>query len=140
MESVQKEFTDDMFLRGNIPFNSYNHRLKKLGIKSLEYRRLEFDIIFVFEIYHSQSDLHLNDYFEHCDTKCNLRSFNFLIRSKFYSNSDQCRNFFLMRIIVVWNSLPYELVSVPNIIIFRHCLKRFNLCDIFLKHSFVLFD
>ena len=39
LESVQRNFTRYAFIRCNIPFNSYNDRLCKLGIKSLEYRR-----------------------------------------------------------------------------------------------------
>ena len=75
-----------MFLRCNIPFRSYADRLDKLGIKSLEYRRLQFDIILMFKIYHKLSDLHFDNYFEHCDRKYNFRSHNFKIKSKFCFN------------------------------------------------------
>ena len=84
-----------MFLRSSIPFNSYADRLNKLGIrpKSLEYRRLEFDIILMFKIYHNLSILHFDNYFEHCDRKYNFRSLNFTVKSKFCANTDQFRNF-----------------------------------------------
>ena len=68
LKSVQKKFTRNVFLRCNIPFRSYADRLDKLGIKSLECRRLQFDIILMFKIYHKLSDLQFDNYFEHCES------------------------------------------------------------------------
>ena len=50
----------NVFLRFNISFYSYTNRLNTLsvGIKLLEYRGLESDIILMFEICHNLSDLH----------------------------------------------------------------------------------
>ena len=111
----------------------------------MEYRRLQFDIILMFKIYHKLSDLQFDHYFEHCDRKYNLRSHNFQIKSKLYTNTEQFRNFFFIRIINVWNKLPQDLVSAPNIVIFRNRLKNFNsltfilllllLFELFLLHS-----
>ena len=39
--------------------------IHKLGIKSLEYHRLEFDVILMFKIYYNLSDLQFDDYFNH---------------------------------------------------------------------------
>ena len=114
-----------MFLCCNIPFRSYADRLDKLGIKSLKYRRLQFDIILMFKIYHKLSDLQFDNYFEHCD-----RKYNFQIKSKLCTNTEQFRDFFFIRIINVWNKLPQDLVSAPNIVIFRNRLKNFNLYSI----------
>ena len=108
----------------------YADRLDKLGIKSLEYRRLQFDIILMFKIYHKLSDLHFDNYFEHCDRKYNFRFHNFKIKSKLYTNTEQFHNFFFICIINVWNKLPQDLVSAPNIVIFRNRLKNFNLYSI----------
>ena len=55
--------------------------------KSLEYRRLDFDIILMFKIYHSLSDLFFYNYFEHYDRMYNFRSHNFKIKSKFCANT-----------------------------------------------------
>ena len=81
----------------------------------------------MFKIYHKLSDLHFDNYFWHCDRKHNFRSHNFKIKSKFCTNTEQFRNFFFIRIINVWNKLPHDLVSAPNIVIFRNRLKNFNL-------------
>ena len=64
-ESVQRNFTRYAFIRCNIPFNSYHDRLCKLGIKSLEYRRLEFDLILMFKICHNLCDLQFSNCFEY---------------------------------------------------------------------------
>ena len=52
-----KKCSHDIFLLCNTPFDSYADRLNKLMIKSLEYCRLEFDIILMFKIYRKLSDL-----------------------------------------------------------------------------------
>ena len=41
----------------NIPFTSYSDRLIKLNHKSLEYRRLEFDLILVYKICYELVDI-----------------------------------------------------------------------------------
>ena len=55
--SSQKRFTHNVFIRCNLPFNSYEDCLTKLGIKSLEYRRLEFDLILMYKISHNLCNL-----------------------------------------------------------------------------------
>ena len=54
-ESVQRKYTRLIFNRCNIYYTSYLDRLTKLKIKSLEYRRLEFDLIQFFKLVKLQS-------------------------------------------------------------------------------------
>ena len=54
--STKKQFTSNIFLCCNIPFDCYADHSNKLGIMSLEYHKLEFDIILMF-IYYNLSDL-----------------------------------------------------------------------------------
>ena len=84
----------------------------------------------MFKIDYNLSDLHFDDYFEYCDRKYNFRSHNFTVKPKFCANADQFRNFFFIRITKVWNNLPHDLVSAPNIAIIRKSLKNFNLWSI----------
>ena len=127
LESIQKKFSRNVFILWNIPYTSYADRLHKLGIKSLEYRRLAFDDILIFKIYHNLSDLQFDDYFTHSRRRCNLRSHEFVIQSKFYASCDQFRNFFFNRIAGIWNSLPYDLVSATSLQVFKRRLKKFDL-------------
>ena len=50
IESIQKQFTRYICIRCNVPFSSYHDHLYKLNIKSLEYRRVEFDMILTYKI------------------------------------------------------------------------------------------
>ena len=127
LESIQKKFSRDVFIRCNIPYTSYADRLHKLDIESLEYRRLEFDVILMFQICHNLSDLQFDDYFIHSKRRCDLRSHEFVIQSKFYANCDQFCNFFFNRIVRIWNSLPYDLVSATSLQVFKRRLKNFDL-------------
>ena len=68
-----------MFIRCNIPFTSYADLLHELGIKSLEYCRLEFDVILMFKIYYNLSDLQLDNYFIHSKKIYNLHFHEFVI-------------------------------------------------------------
>ena len=80
IESVQKRFTRSICLRGNIPFSCYADRLNKLNIKSLQYRRLEFDLILTFKICYGLVDIAFNDFFEYCDTGYDLRRHRLALR------------------------------------------------------------
>ena len=127
LESIQRKFSRDVFVRRNIPFTSYAGHLHKLGVKSLEYCRLEFDVILMFEIYYNLSDLQFVDYFIHSKRMYNLRSHEFVIQSKFYASCDQFRNFLFNRIVKIWNSLPHDLVSATTLQVFKRRLKKFDL-------------
>jgi len=56
-------------------------RLFKLGIKSLEYRRAEFDLMLMYKICHNFSDLQFNDYFFFRHASYNLRQHSFTVQS-----------------------------------------------------------
>ena len=47
----------------NILNTSYSHRLHMLNIKSLEYRRLEFDLFITYKIIHGIVDINFSDFF-----------------------------------------------------------------------------
>ena len=59
IESVQKKFTKNICKRCGIPFSNYIDRLNKLSIKSLQYRRIEFDLILTYKICNNLSDIPL---------------------------------------------------------------------------------
>ena len=63
IESVQKSFTRKVCVCCNIPFSSYSDRLHKLNLRSLEYRRLEFDLILVYKICNDLIDIAFEDIF-----------------------------------------------------------------------------
>ena len=65
----------------------YEDRLTKLGIKSLEYRRLEFDLILMYKISHNLSDLNFSNYFVFQTCAYNLRRHDFTVQSLFHNAS-----------------------------------------------------
>ena len=115
LESVQRNFTQYAFIRCNIPFNSYDDRLCKLGIMSLEYHTLEFDLILIFKICHNLCNLQFSNYFEYRHSKYNLHQHDFTVQTIHNAKQDRFRHFF-NRIVSVWNYLLNDLVS---------CVKSF---------------
>ena len=73
IESIQKYFTKVVCNRCNIQFNSYSDRLQKLNLHSLQYRRVYFDITFMFKIINGTSGLNFSDFFRQRPTTYNLR-------------------------------------------------------------------
>ena len=119
----------------NLPFNSSVDRLTKLGIKSLEYRRLEFDLILMYKISHRPNlcDLNFSDYFVFQTCDYNLRRHDFTVQSLFHNASrDQFRQFYFNGIVSTWNRLPDVVVSASNLSIFKTKLKSYDLHTITL--------
>ena len=50
IESVQKRFSKKICYHCNISNTSFSHFLNMLNLKSLEYRRLVFDVMFMYTI------------------------------------------------------------------------------------------
>ena len=128
IESVQKRFTRCVFICCNLPFNSYDDRLTKLGIKFLEYHRLEFNLILMYKISHNLCDLNFSDYFVFQTCDYNLRQHDFTVQSFFHNASrDQFHQFYFNRVVSSWNRLPDVVVSASNLSIFETKLKRYDL-------------
>ena len=127
LESVQKKFSRDICVRCNIPFASYLDRLYILGIKFLEYRRVEFDLILMYKFCYHLSDLQFDDYFVFRDTgyRYNLRHHSLSVQTLQQCKHNQCQHFFFNHIINIWNRLPDDVVIAPSLSSFKHHLKNF---------------
>ena len=64
IESVQIKYTRLIFNRCNIFYTSYLDKLTKLNIKSLEYRRLEFDLSTFLKLINSETTINIQSIFE----------------------------------------------------------------------------
>ena len=80
IESVQKRFTKKICFCCNISNTSYSHRLNMLNLKSLEYRRVEFDLMFMYKIIHGYIDLNFSNIFSVCHSEYNLHRHGFTIK------------------------------------------------------------
>lgn len=130
LENVQRYFTKR--LKGLWDVN-YVDRLLICSLKSLELRRLLADIVLVFKIVHKLIALKFDDFFE-LDTNNVTRGHNFKLRVPLCRIN--CRfNFFSVRVVQPWNSLPAPLVNAASVNIFKSGLDKINLSK-HLKRQF----
>ena len=122
IESVQRSFTKR--IPGLRDF-SYMDRLTKLGIITLERRRLESDLILCFKILNGLTcgppeafGLHLSD------RRSRGHSLKLIIE---HTKIDTRKYYFANRVSKPWNSLPDELITSVNVHQFRVNLKQINL-------------
>ena len=129
IDSVQKNYTKHVCtgICCNIHFSSYLDRLYKLNLKSLEYRRLEFDLISTYKICCQLKDINFHAFFTCAKSGYNLRRRTFLLRCKYKPKHALYCNFYTHRIISVWNLLPKLIVIASSLDIFKKQLKKFDL-------------
>ena len=105
IESVQKRFTKKICYHCNISNTSYSHHLNILILKSLEYRRLEFDLMFMYKIIRRYVDLNLSDFF--CLSKWIYDFFDLIYDLPFLSSIHKKANCIAM----FWTVSPHSLGS-----------------------------
>ena len=127
--SVQKKFTCHICIRCKISFNSYSDCLSKLNNNSLEYRRLEFDLVLMCKICHNLCDLNFYEFFKLHKSRYNLRQHSFTVESLSHPKHEQYRYFF-NRIVNIWNNLPESIISAETLPIFKRRLHKFDLHNI----------
>ena len=133
LESIQRKYTRTVFNRCNISYTSYFDRLSKLGIKSLEYRRIEFDLITFFKLINCETTFNLQSIFEPYKSTYLLRGNNRKFRCRQNFNNNVWHNSFFYRSVELWNKLPDELVSCKKVEHFRLRLKKFDLNKYFVS-------
>ena len=119
LEGVQRRATK---LISELSGLSYNERLKKVNLTTLETRRVRGDLIEVYKIFHGLTDLNSNDFF--ILSKNELRGHQFkLFKPRVFS--DIGKYSFVNRIVDKWNSLPVDVVSAGSLNIFKN---KIDLC------------
>ena len=126
IESVQRFYTKKICCRANIPFRSYEDRLFKLNMRSLQYRRLEADVILTFKIVHQLVDIPTHRFFEFNNSPYNTRQHSQSFKLH-HATSNFQRNFFANRISPIWNKLPSKIVLSTSLNTFVSRLKSFDL-------------
>ena len=139
LEAIQRTFTKSACFRCSIPFSSYQDRLNKLNLKTLEYRRVVFDLIFLFKIIHGLTNLCFDDYFVDRKLPYTLRGSKFKIECIVKYKTSQLQNSFFCRVPPIWNALSDEITSQTNLNSFKEKLRNFDLNSIvnftFCSHS-----
>jgi hypothetical protein len=119
IESIQQSYTRMAFRRCGISFTSYGDRLRKVNLKSLEERRLVFDLVLVYKIVYGLSDLNFTDYFISNNSNYSLRRHPLQIKCIKNNSNQQWQNSFFYRVVKIWNSLPEDVVRTESISSFK---------------------
>ena len=123
IERVQMRATKHIKSISKLP---YIERLKRLKLPTLHYRRVRGDIILVYKMVHNIYPTSAACNFTYSNTswtRGNTRNSFKLFPSM--HNHKFSRNFFVNRIVRIWNSLPDNIVNAPSVLSFEHQLDKF---------------
>ena len=122
-ESVQRSFTRRLCQKANIRYISYQDRLLKLNLESLQSRRIKNDLILLYKIINHLIDIDFTHFFNlHSLGGHNLRRHDVHITRSAPSKSLCRENFFANRVIPYWNSLSNQVVTSPTLAVFKQRL------------------
>ena len=96
---------------------SYENRLKKVHLTTLETRRIRGDLIEVYKIMHGLTDLRPEDFCMFSTS--NLRGHRFKL-FKPSVRTDTGKFSFSFRVVDLWNALPDEVVSAVSVNSFKN--------------------
>ena len=116
VEDVQRSFT-----RRLPGFNGveYAQRLERLGLQSLEHRRLLADLLLCYKIIHGLVALNFDDFFFVFSPNSALRGHSLKLVVPI-SKCNKAKYFFSSRIVGVWNSLPDDVVAASSVYGYMH--------------------
>ncbi len=96
---------------------SYEERLKRLKLYSLERRRMRGDLIETYKLLTGKEDIDYRQFFQKAETG-QLRGNSMKLYKK-NVKLELRRNFFSQRVVEKWNMLPEDIVSAPSITSFK---------------------
>ena len=120
IENVQRRATK---LVTSIKHLSYQERLKKWGLPSLEYRRERADLIEVYKIMNNIDQVEKDTFFKFPNYAA-TRGHQFKLAKKQHRLKVRS-NSFSLRVIDSWNSLPDKVVMAPSLNSFKSRLNTF---------------
>ena len=130
IESVQRSFTKKI---PELSTLSYNERLTRLNLPSLELRRLRHDLLFCYKILHG----YVNGLPEKFGIKLASRTSrgHSLKLEKQAVINDVRKYFFGVRIVNPWNALPENVINAPSIVSFKKNLFKIDLSKFLICYS-----
>ena len=137
IERVQRFFTRAIIKRAGTPYMDYDDRLANLGLQSLEYRRVFYDLVMCYKIYNNLVDLPFESFFTKPARPYSIRGHPCILRSKHLPHHAFRAHFFTERVIPIWNHLPQDVVTSLNITVFRTRLRSVDLspyCMLYPSH------
>ena len=128
LERVQRRFTKRIPAVAHL---SYCDRLETLGLKTLEYKRLRYDLVIMYKIVHNLVDLE-RDSLITINSASITRNSLFKISKPTSLSSARCK-FVCVRSINVWNFLSEETRAASSISRFKYSLLSYDLSK-FVKY------
>ena len=125
VESIQRRITKSICQRSNITFSSYEERLTKLNLESLQSRRIKNDLILLYKVVNGLVDIDASNIL--CFSNLggyNLRRHTQHIDRQKLSKTQSRQNFFSCRVVSYWNELDDEVVSSQTLTGFKSKLKK----------------
>ena len=136
IESVQRCFLK--YLKG-FEGLSYKERLVKADLSTLELRRLYSDLILCYKIVHNIIPLDCEKNFKRAPPTINTRGNKFKLK-QIKAKSAARFNFFTARVVNAWNSLPNVAVCAENAVVFKFCVKQFDMSKYLIQNFDYDFD
>ena len=104
---------------------SYEDRLQTLKLPTLAYRKKRGDMIETYKIISGTYDTTLTPLFQqHPDVTMKTKGHSKKLCLK-RANTSIRKNFFIHRVISIWNSLPEYIISARNVKIFESLLDKY---------------
>ena len=118
IEGVQRRATK--LVRG-LSELSYEERLRKLGIPTLQYRRLWADMLQVYKIVHGVDRINPETFFTFADSSITRGHKYKILKQR--SKTTFRLHAFSNRVVDAWNELPAYVVEAPNVNVFKSRLN-----------------
>ena len=127
IEGVQRSFIKRLPGYGEL---SYEQRLRRSKLQSLEHRRLISDLITCYNIVHGHSSLKFSDFFKISNSQ--ITRGHELRLDVPLAHSSVRHNFFSCRVAKPWNSLPATVIKCGSTKSFKRLICNVDI-SIFLK-------
>ncbi len=118
VERVQRRFTKRL---PGLRFCTYIERLKKLDLASLELRRLHCDLLMCYKIVFRLIKLDFDEFFTFSPVGSTRGHQYKLFKNR--GDVNVRKNFFSIRIVNIWNSLPSDIVDFSSLTAFARTIK-----------------
>ncbi len=99
---------------------SYEDRLRRLNLLSIERRLLRGDLILAYNMFQGRLDVPVEEFFE-AQTERNLHRHDFQLRHRRF-HRERRGAAFSVRLPPKWNTLPLEVVTAPTLDLFKRML------------------
>ncbi len=131
LERIQRHFTKRI-----LPNCAYSERLSVLGIKTLEHRRLYFDLMFLFKVIHGKAGLSLSSLGISCGNSVHfLRGKGFVLHASVVACTNIGMYSFTHRATRLWNMLP-RVAQGMTLPVFAKYIYNLDLVSLYMNSAF----